>query len=462
MSGIVAALLLSRGVGPGADGPAEATGGGAGVRCVAPLLPWGKMRERKVIHMRKATTLVVVLLGAVAGLATPELTIYTGGFGLVRETRSVFLSQEGDLMLEGLPLTTLLDSLVFEGLTMTRMVPTRLGLPTVEDLVGTTVTVFAHGERFQGRLVAAGAVLVLATREGLVFLPAYDRIVAPPPKDPVLGESLVLKVRYRDATPGQAVVGLRYLAEGLDWSVNYAATLGGGKLFLHGLATLENRTGIDFLGARVSLVAGDVYRPTPRPAARAVFALAIAADVEAVPAFEYHRYAFHEPVDLVQGVTLAPLVNAELAYVRAYQFAGGPVEVRVRFTNTVAPLPGGEVRVYDMDGRLFVGAATIRHTPVGEKVDLAIGAAFDLIGERILEARQRLTEDLYRDTYRITLRSAKSDPVEVEVVETLSGAWTITHADLPYERLDAHRILFRVAVPAAGTAEVRYTVEWRF
>ncbi|MDY0393075.1 MAG: DUF4139 domain-containing protein, partial [Candidatus Bipolaricaulis sp.] len=107
-------------------------------------------------------------------------------------------------------------------------------------------------------------------------------------------------------------------------------------------------------------------------------------------------------------------------------------------------------------------AAAIGHTPLGSDVDLAVGAAFDLTGERVQESRQRITDALYRDTYRITLRSAKDAPVEVEVVEALPGTWTITEHSLPYERLDAQRVLFRVLVPAGGTADVRYTVEWRY
>ncbi len=413
--------------------------------------------------MRKMCVVGVLVLGAVVGFAAPVVTIYSGGFGYITETRSVDLAQEGDLILADLPLTLVVDSLMVDGLTLTRIEPARLGLPTVEDLVGGTVTVFAHGERFQGRLLAAGTGVVLATPDGLTFLTAYDRIVAAMPPEIAFTDRLTAKVGYRAAEPGRAEIVLRYLAHGLTWSVSYAATLGEGTLVLRGLALFENRTGVDFPGAEVALVAGDVYAPPAKaPDGLGVRALAMSPQFDAAPAFEYHRYAFPAPVDLRQGVALAPLVAGEVSYTRAYRFAGGPVEVRIRFANALAPLPRGEVRVYDGGGQLFVGATTIGHTPLGSDVDLAIGAAFDLTGDRIQEARQRITENLYRDTYRITLRSAKDAPAEVEVVESLPGTWTITHSSLSYERLDANRVLFRVTVPAAGSAEVRYTVEWRY
>jgi len=48
----------------------------------------------------------------------------------------------------------------------------------------------------------------------------------------------------------------------------------------------------------------------------------------------------------------------------------------------------------------------------------------------------------------------------VEVLEYLTGSWTITWSSLPYQAVDAHRVLFRLSVPAGGEAEVSYTVEW--
>lgn len=414
--------------------------------------------------MLKVVASGMLLLAAVAGSAAPLVTIYSGGWAYVIEPRRVHLAPEGELLLEDLPLTMLVNSLALDGLTVTRVVPVERRIPALEDLVGTTVTVFAHGERFVGRLVALGLEgPVLATADGLVFLSSYDRIVAPPGVEPATADRLALHVRYQGAQPGWTGIRVRYLAQGLSWAVTYAATLDGEMLQLRGLAELANHTGVEFRGARVSLVAGEVYRPTAKaPEGVGVRALAMGVEPEVGPAFEYHRYALRPPTDLPRGVSLVPLLAGDLAYTRAYRFAGGPVEVRIRFKNTLGPLPAGEVRVYDAGGETFVGAASIGHTPLGSDVELPIGAAFDLTGERVHESRQRITENLYRDTYRITLRSAKDAPVEVEVVEALPGTWAVTGHTLPYEQLDAQRILFRVRVPAGGSADVRYTVEWRY
>lgn len=156
----------------------------------------------------------------------------------------------GDLILDGLPLTMLVDSLVVDGLTVARVDPLERGSAAIEDLIGTRVTVFAHGERFAGRLLATGPGLVLSTVDGLMFLSSYDRIVAPVLVEPPTADQLSLKIRYRDAQPGWTEIGVRYLAEGLSWNVTYTATLADAALQLRGVVAVENRTGVEFRGRR--------------------------------------------------------------------------------------------------------------------------------------------------------------------------------------------------------------------
>ncbi len=404
------------------------------------------------------TLLLLLVAGVLTGAASPSVTIYSGGWAHVVGTWLTLLGEEGDLRFKGLPATLLVDSVQIAGLPVTRIVPLGEGGSTLADLVGTQVTVYAGGGAYTGKLVAASPVLALATAEGLVFFPSYERVVAPPAGDP---GGLTLQVSYRGATPGPAILRVSYLAQGFSWAASYAATLGEGELSLNGLVALTNTTGVDYPAVRLNLVAGEVYLPASKGVGRGARAVPLAAEAfDVSPAFEYHRYTLPGPVDLSSGTFLHPFLSGTLPYRRAYLFSGGPVEIRIRFTNTLVPLPAGEVRFYE--GDLFLGAAPIGHTPVGNEVDLGVGVAFDLTGERVLESRERLGEGFFRDMYRISLRSAKDAPVEVEVVESIPGAWTITRATLPYEVLDAGRVLFRVPVPAGGATILRYTVEWRY
>jgi len=220
--------------------------------------------------------------------------------------------------------------------------------------------------------------------------------------------------------------------------------LGEDAFTLVGLAELRNDTGVGYSGARVDLIAGQVYTPAGAGMVPGVRALASSMAPEAGPsrAYEYHRYSLPQAVDLPPGTVLVPYL--------------------VTFVNSDSPLPAGEVTVYDEGGSLLIGSASIGHTPVGEEVALTIGAAFDLTGERTQVSHVRLVEDLYRDTYRIVIRSAKDEPVVVEDWESFSGSWQITHSSLPFEQVDAHTVKFLLEVPAGGEAELTYTVEWRY
>ncbi len=401
----------------------------------------------------------LVALVGVGAWAAPHLVLYSGGFTWVSETRAVQLAGEGELVLE-LPRGTAPDSLLLEGLEVTALRFQSRSVPTLELLIGRPVQVWVGGERIDGTLLAVEGGLVVATRDRLTFISQWDRVVGALPPEAYGRPALQAWVRYRTDTPGTREIVLRYLVQGLGWTATYAAQLQGTTLALTGWAAVENTTGWEFPGAKVTLIAGQVYAPKEPP--EAARALELAAAPAPTPAFEYYRYVLPQPVDVVEGRLMMPLVRAELELTRRYRFSGGPVEVYVQFKNTVQPLPGGEVRFLDEGGTLFVGAATLGPTPVGAQVELAVGTAFDLRGERIQLARDKLGDNRYRDTWRVVLTSAKDEEAEVEVVETLYGTWQIVEASHPYEVLSAQQVLFRVRVPPRGEAAVRYVVEWTF
>lgn len=410
--------------------------------------------------------IAAVLIGiSVMATTLPRLVIYQDGFSLVYEVRTVDLATEGTLSMAGFPRGLLPDSVMIEGL------PIRAIRFIVRDtarfpasLVGMPVEVIADGIVYRGRLIEAGDRLVLATEQKLVILSRFDLIRADLPQE-FPGTELLID--YITAAPGSTNLVLRYLTHGLGWSAHYNITLEDGELHLIGLARLENRTGIDFLAADVELVAGDVDAP---PAPRrmefdgmvTVLGRPMVADEAAMvlPAFEYHRYLIPAPVDLKAGEVFIPFVTATLPYTRAYRFAGGPVEILVRFDNAALPLPAGGARVFT-EG-IFAGAATIGHTAIGEEVELSLGTAFDLTGTRVRLEERRVADRIEQITYRIVIRSAKDEPVEVEVLERMRGDWRIISSTIPYEIVDARTLLFNLPVPAEGEVELIYTVEHRF
>ncbi|MBC7098444.1 hypothetical protein H5T52_04925 [Candidatus Bipolaricaulota bacterium] len=402
---------------------------------------------------------VLIILGGVATqlLGGPHLVLYSQGLGLVEETREFALEGEGTLTIDYLPHQVLLDSLTLEGVTVLSLTPKLPVRITPDGVVGEIVQVETQSGTVKGRLISAsGDVLVLATEEGLVTVNGYRTIIAPSP-----GRRAV-EVAYRAEEPGTRGLVVRYLTRGLSWQARYRALLEGETLSLVGLAELVNDTGISYPDAQVDLIAGQVYAPAGAGVLSEVRALAASPQAGASPAYEYHRYRLAQPVDLPPGSTFVPYLVTSLPCQRLYRFRGGPVETVLKFVNSAAPLPAGEVTVYGEGGSLLIGAASIDHVPVGEEVTLTIGAAFDLTGSRAQTFHVRLSEELNRDGYRIVIRSAKEEPVVVEVVESLPGAWQITQSSLPFEQIDAHTVKFLLEVPAGGQAELTYTVEWGY
>ncbi len=413
--------------------------------------------------MFKVICLLIASVWSAMAWGSTHVVLYDQGFALVLEPRTVTLAPNGTLTLGGLPQSLLLDSLSVEGL---EVLATRPLVPPdqpragsgAEEFIGHYVDVHTRGEVIRGRLVSVDDGVVLLSEGSQMYLPSYDKLVAAHPG----GTSV--DVDHAGAS-GRAEIVLHYLARRLSWSAVYRAELDDGMLRLRGRAQLENQSGRAYRDARIDLVAGEVDTPeAPDVAFRYGLGLgdekAGLPDVEA--AFAYHRYPMPGLHELSEGTSLLPLVAVEVPYERIYRFTDGPVRVLVRFAATDDPLPAGEVRVLDEAGRLYVGGASIGHTPAGESVELAVGKAFDLTGERVHVERTRPSDDLHRDTYRVELRSAKDDDAVVEVVQPLRGTWTITAASASYEKLDAQRIRFLVPLPAGGSAEVTYTVQWRY
>ncbi len=399
--------------------------------------------------------------------ASPRLVLYQGGFAFVEEVFSrEIASPTASLDLVGLPKGIVLDSLLVQGLPVRgwRWVEVGPSLPPTA-WIGKTVEVTAGDKSFTGKLLSLSGGLLLKTKGEYVLLKDYDSISCP--SEPKLEGFKKLRLLLSQPVVGKVEYRLSYLSEGFGWSAHYLGLWDEekGELSLLGIAALSNNSGRDYPGAKVELVAGEVHRAVP-PQARA---LAVAAPkayeglgATEVPAGEYHRYILPTPVDLVSGTTrLVYLPWTEIPAQEVYRFTGGTIAFLLRFTNTSGtPLPAGEVRVFG-DG-VFLGSDTLGHTPVGGKAELVLGAAFDLTGKRVRTGYRRLAENRYRESYRISVRSAKKVPVAVEVVEELRGDWEITSSSLPYKVLDANHVRFVLQVPAGGEAEVEYTVEYSY
>ncbi len=344
--------------------------------------------------------------------------------------------------------------------------------------MGEEIEVFAPGGAgtYRGRLVSTEGGITLEDEFGqLHVIRDAQRIQFPtrPGTGPVLLGTLSSELE------GEQSVRLSYLTEGLDWRADYAAVLSADERSLDWEAgvTVANQSGMDFPQVQLQLVSGRLNRAREE---RPVFAMAEAARAAAAPAppgfdeqaaFEYRLYTLLRPASIPTGESVrlsfleARGVPVEKRYVFAAHEANG-VQVWLELDNE-APLgralPPGVVRLYrrSPQGLLLIGEDRIRHTPVGERIELQAGLAFDIVAKRAVKARERVGQFVYRETVEIVLTNRKAEAVSVRVRERLRGTWKVVDTSQKYEQLDAQTIEFVVELGAGATAVVQYTYEYQ-
>jgi len=350
--------------------------------------------------------------------------------------------------------------------------------------------------------------------EGKILLDPPGRVVLPNlPEGLLVKPSLVLDLQ--SSRSGKAEAELRYLCSGLSWSADYVAVLDSSNrhVDLDGLVTLSNHSGTAFRDARLKLVAGDVNQIRPRPmrakmadteAAGASMMMSVFSEArpfQEESLMEYHLYSLEHPTTLLDNEQKQiSLFSAHEASVhKRYVFesegsvnesdddnvvdailAGGDAQLQgtgtarkltvvVDLANADGnrlgmPLPAGRVRVFQADrsGSLqFVGEDRIGHTAKDDTLHLALGKAFDVSGARTVKASSTVKKER-TETVSVTLKNAKDEAVDVEVVEHQNYPdWKVKEASQAYDKKDSSTLVFKVKVPAHGHAEVWYSYRAR-
>ncbi len=442
------------------------------------------------------------------------VTIYNENLALVKDTRSITLEPgENRLALREVsgrmrPETALLRSLSHPGsLTLVEqnfdfdlLSPAKL----LEKYVGRNVRVVkthptTGAESIETATVLAannGVVLKIGDRieTGLPGRIVYDGVPANLRDRPTLVTELL------SARPGAQTVELSYLSGGLSWKADYVAELNAADsaLDLNGWVTLTNQSGTAYPNARLQLVAGDVNRVREefRVANGAVRAMAKAeapADsMKQESLFEYHLYTLQRPTTIADNQTkqVALLGSAGVPVTKELVLQGSnyyyrssvggigqkmKVGVFVQFENRESsrlgmPMPKGVVRVYKKDSAgnaQFIGEDSIEHTPKNEKLRLKLGDAFDVTADKKqTDFRRREPGNnasyVFESSYEIVLRNAKKEPATVIVREPVPGDWTMLEETQRHAKVAAGTAQWQVAVPAEGSATLRYRVLVRY
>jgi len=434
------------------------------------------------------------------------ITVYSSGFGLVRDVRTLPLAKgRAELEFAGVagtiqPETEQIHALGSAPLRVLEqnyrydlLSPDKL----LEKYLGKSVRVLRWSES-KGRdeerdatVLSAGPPPILRVGDEITW--AYPGRISFPeiPKNLIAHPTLVWLLESGAEKPK---VEVSYLAQQLSWKADYVLVVDDKDASgdLNGWVTLDNKSGAAYAGAKLQLVAGDVHRVTERPTVFAKRGRYPAAE-EAAPAFqeeglfEYHLYTLERPTTLLEneqkqielleaaGVKLHKrlVLRGEPQWFRG-QLGDAPmtnkISVSLEFENKAAehlgvPLPKGVVRVYKRDsqgGRQFLGEDQIDHTPRDEKVRVRVGDAFDVVGERRQTDYKVVSSCRSESAWAIDVRNHKDEKVDVDVIEPASGDWEILSSSQKATKEDARTFSFQVSVPANGTVRVEYRVRVRY
>jgi hypothetical protein len=447
-------------------------------------------------------------------VSTPEqrhelaITIYSGGFGLVREVRTLPLAKgRAELEFAGVAGTIQPETVQVRaqgsgpGLRVLEqnyqfdlLSPEKL----LEKYIGKSVRVLRWSEA-KGRDEERDAVVLTAgnppiLRIGDEITSGYPGRISYPevPANLIARPTLVWLV---DSAAEKPKVEVSYLANELGWQADYVLVVDDADASgdLTGWVTLRNQSGAAYTNAKVQLVAGDVNRVRDAVEYDRMLRKSALPEAAAVPQFteeglfEYHLYTLERPATVLdhEQKQIALLEGADVPLKKRlvmrgesswYRYAMGDattnakVAVSLEFENKQAshlgmPLPKGIVRVYKSDksgGRQFLGEDRIDHTPRDEKVRIKVGDAFDVVGERKQIDYKVIGSCRSESAWQIELRNHKDEKVVVDVIEPAHGDWEIVSSSLTATKDDAQTFRFEVPVAARGSARVEYRVRVRW
>jgi hypothetical protein len=413
------------------------------------------------------------------------------------------------------------------------LTPTKL----MEKAIGQTVTLIrtnpATGvetrERATVLSTAGGVVVQIGDRvevlrdDGLPVRTIFDRV------PPNLRARPTLSVMVESDRAGTRPAAIRYLTPGLGWSADYVALFdeAKGTTDMQGWVTLTNSTGTTFHSAKTLLVAGNPAQggdnagnrgfPTPLPPRRVSRGGAVQPGTETANRErlgDFYLYPLSERTTIANAQTkqvsfldvqAVPAKRVYSAFVPWLTNDETPRNVSsvVAFSTSRDQglgdaLPAGTVRFYQRDAKgtpQFVGESAIGHTPMGSRLQLRTGDAFDVLLQSEVASRDKITAaeyersaryrvvidgevaqevqvdravDYYRTTMRYTLTNAKPVPVDVELSQGgLDRGYTsrdlrVVNEDVPGRQVNADRREWTVSVPANGKRVVSVTFETRY
>ncbi|MCY2928110.1 MAG: DUF4139 domain-containing protein [Planctomycetota bacterium] len=469
--------------------------------------------------------IVIGIVGVCAGMVRGEekekegvaLTVYNGGYGVVREIRELDIGADG--MVKFKDVASAIDATTVHFKSLTDPAAKLMEQNYQYDLVSADkllkkyldreITVVCKGKGYTGKLLSfdPAQIVLQEAGGGVTMVQRADNVqdirFSALPGGLLTQPTLLWLVATEK--PGKHLSEVTYQTGGLMWHAEYVLVLNGDDTAgdLSGWVSVNNSSGKTYREAKMKFIAGDVRKildaVTGRGESRRELAKSLSTPrpMEEKAFFEYHMYTLPRPSTVADNETKQlemftpatgvkvekrflynPLGNFRWNYGGQYTdrsygvTSEKKVNVFVEFTNSEAnklgiPLPAGKVRVYKQDpadrAMEFIGEEQIDHTPKDEQLSLQIGNAFDIVGERKqTEFKVESGRNWMSETIEIKVRNHKKEAVTVRCKEPLYRwvNWNVTAKSEEFTKLDARTIVFDVKIEPDKEKTVTYTVEY--
>ena len=326
---------------------------------------------------------------------------------------------------------------------------------------------------------------------------------------------------------GKVPVEITYLTSGLTWRAFYMGTLAEDEktMRLQGYVRVSNNSGEDYENAQTRLIVGKVHildqiaklsqrqypygRPgepvqMTRSVARSRLSLereglklgsAFMSAADAMPApkeikkeglSEYFLYTIDgtETIPNTWSKRLPSFDTDEIPVINLYKFEEDRYGLVVRrylsFTNDEdhelgeTPIPGGGMKVYrtvdDNQHLSYEGTSSFKYIPVGEEIELNLGAVSNVIVEPKLMDEKT---DNYRfdtkgnidgwdeiRTYKLEIKNTRDLPVKIEIKRNFHPhTWDIKNigdAKTYYEKIDMNSVKYTLALEPQSEKTLEY------
>jgi len=449
-----------------------------------------------------------------------QITVYTDGYALVKDRRQLPVELQAgvnQVRFSQVASSIEADSVHFISLTDpdARVIEQNyeFDLVSADKLLEKYIdqqikALTTDGQLFEGVLLAFDAdQLILQRQQGLMILARDPNLqsvqLATLPQGLLTRPTLVWQLQTD--TPGRHLVQISYIARQAKWQVDYNLAINPDDTAadLSAWVTLTNNSGATYDNAKIKLIAGytqpDRRRPLTYGAAyykTVQSQLPPSADRGKDPSVVFGDLRLYKlpgqytiadrqikqiklmsaksiPVEKIYVYDGAKIQWSPWSYYSDRSFGrdqNTKVNVLLSIENRAEKnlgiaLPAGKIRAFKQDDDRaleFIGEDRIDHVAPNERFMIYTGDAFDLVGERKQTDFKQPARKVIEETFEITLRNHKAQPVTVQVIEKMyrSRQWQISNASQQHKKLDSRTIRFDLKVPPNGQGKVTYMVRY--